>query len=286
MAGGANAWMGRYTNPSKKDFMKWMTSQKNQFNPIIGTLTNQMGLLKPENSEIVKQYQQIMGRIPGAEQVSAAYKGKGAEFVNQLKGLNFGAGGAGVSDIIKSAGAAIGADTGASADAAMAAGTVSGMGGQGGNVYAQSLGAAGLAQLNAAEAAKLQADEATRQQMMLGIGEAKDKSREQRMELGRMLAETKGKKRGFNQNPFDVANMIMQYQQNRKNFLGSGRSGSGSVTPTTPTTGGNDGEDENAAISSGMAQILGLGNLRGNAIQYGNRGSQGRPAPANRNRNY
>ena len=95
MAGGANAWMGRYTNPSKKDFMKWMTSQKNQFNPIIGTLTNQMGLLKPENSEIVKQYQQIMGRIPGAEQVSAAYKGKGAEFVNQLKGLNFGDGVAG-----------------------------------------------------------------------------------------------------------------------------------------------------------------------------------------------
>ena len=236
MAGGANAWMGRYTNPSKKDFMKWMTSQKNQFNPIIGTLTNQMNLLKPENSEVVKQYQQIMGRIPGAEQVSAAYKGKGAEFVNQLKGLNFGAGGAGVADIVKSAGAAIGADTGTSADAAMAAGTVSGMGGQGGNVYAQSLGAAGLAQLNAAEAAKLQADEATRQQMMLGIGEAKDKSREQRMELGRMLAETKGKKRGFNQNPFDVANMIMQYQQNRKNFLGSGQ-GTGRINtpPNVPS---------------------------------------------------
>lgn len=240
MAKDKNAWMGRYTNPSKKDFMKWMTSQRGQFNPMIGTLTNQMALLKPENSETVKQYQQILGRIPGAEQVTAAYKGKGTEFVNALSGMDFAKGGAGVSDIIKGAAGAIGADVGTAADTALAAGTVSGMGGQGGDVYSKALAGGGLARMAGLEADTLKANEASRQAMMLGIGEATDAARMKRIELGQMLAETKGKKIGFNQNPFDVASMIMQYQAAQKALKGSGGKGKASTTtPTTPTSGGN-----------------------------------------------
>lgn len=242
MAKDKNAWMGRYTNPSKKDFVKWMTSQKGQFNPLIGTLTNQMALLKPENSEIVKQYQNIMGRIPGADQVSAAYAGKATEFANALSGMDFAKAGRGVSDIVKGAAGAIGADAGTAADAALAAGTVSGMGGQGGDVYSKALLGGASARFAGLEADTLKANEANRQAMMLGLGEATDKARQQRMELGRMLAETKQKKIGFNQNPFDVASMIMQYQAAQKALNKSGGSGKGgSTTPTTPTgtAGGN-----------------------------------------------
>lgn len=236
MAKDKNAWMGRYTNPSKKDFVKWMTSQKGQFNPLIGTLTNQMALLKPENSEIVKQYQNIMGRIPGADQVSAAYAGKATEFANALSGMDFAKAGRSVSDVVKGAAGAIGADTGTAADTALAAGTVSGMGGQGGDVYSKALLGGASARFAGLEADTLKANEANRQAMMLGIGEATDAARMKRMELGQMLAETKGKKIGFNQNPFDVANMIMQYQQNRKSFLGSGR-GTGRINtpPNVPS---------------------------------------------------
>jgi hypothetical protein len=283
MAKDKNAWMSGYTNPSKKQFMNWMKTQKGQFNPMLSTLTNQMALLKPENSEVVKQYQSILGRIPGADQVTAAYKGKGTEFANALSGMNFARGGQGVSDIVKSAAGAIGADTGTAADTALAAGTVSGMGGQGGDVYSKALLGGATARFAGLEADTLKANEANRQAMMLGIGEATDAARMKRMELGQMLAETKGKKIGFNQNPFDVASMIMQYQAAQKALKGSGgKSKASTTTPTTPTGTGNAGDanagDANAGAAN--AQKLGyLNNLMGAGITFGNRGSQGRPSP-------
>jgi len=278
MAKDKNAWMSGYTNPSKKQFINWMKTQKGQFNPMLSTLTNQMALLKPENSEVVKQYQSILGRIPGADQVTAAYKGKGTEFANALSGMDFARAGQGVSDIVKSAAGAIGADTGTAADTALAAGTVSGMGGQGGDVYSKALMGGAAAKFAGLEADTLKANEANRQAMMLGIGEATDAARMKRMELGQMLAETKGKKIGFNQNPFDVASMMMQWQAAQKALKGSGNSGkSGTTTPTTPAA--STAGDEYSALSAAMSGIAGLNNLRGNAITYGNRGSQGRPAP-------
>lgn len=225
MAKDKNAWMGSYTNPSKKQFMNWMKTQRGQFNPLLGTLTNQMALLKPENSEVVKQYQSILGRIPGADQVSAAYKGKGTEFANTLSGMDFARGGKGVSDIVNAAAGAIGADTGTAADAALAAGTVSGMGGQGGNVYTDAIKGGVAAKFAGLEADTLKANEANRQAMMLGIGEATDAARMKRMELGQLLAETKGKKMGSVQNPFDLASMFMQFQAAQKSLGGYGRSG-------------------------------------------------------------
>lgn len=241
MAKDKNAWMGSYTNPSKKQFMNWMKTQKNQFNPMLSTLTNQMALLKPENSEVVKQYQGILGRIPGADQVSAAYRGKTTEFANALSGMDFAKGGKGVSDIVNAAAGAVGADTGTAADAALAAGTVSGMGGQGGDVYSKALMGGAASKFAGLEADTLKANEANRQAMMLGLGEASDAARMKRMELGQMLAETKGKKVGFNQNPFDVAGMIMQWQAAQKSLKGSSSKGgkAGTTTPTTPSAGAN-----------------------------------------------
>jgi hypothetical protein len=236
MAKDKNAWMGSYTNPSKKQFVNWMKTQRGQFNPLLGTLTNQMALLKPENSETVKQYQSILGRIPGADQVAAAYKGKATEFANALSGMDFARGGKGVSDIVNAAAGAVGADTGTAADAALAAGTVSGMGGQGGDVYSKALMGGAAAKFAGLEADALKANEANRQAMMLGLGEATDAARMKRMELGQLLAETKGKKIGFNQNPFDVASMIMQWQAANKALKGSGGSSKGSSTTTTPAT--------------------------------------------------
>lgn len=271
MAGKDKNWMDKYTTPSKKSFMSWMKSQKNQFNPMLGTLTNQMSLLKPENSELVKQYQSVLGRIPGADQVTAAYKGKGTEFANALSGMDFAKAGKGVSSIIGDVAGAIGADAGTAADTALAAGTVSGMGGQGGDVYSKALLGGATARFAGLEADTLKSNESNRQAMMLGLGESTDAARMKRMELGQMLAETKGKKIGFNQNPFDVASMFMQYQAAQKALSGSGGSG------TTKK----DKKDKKVVEKpeySGLS-IEGLNNLMGAGITIGNRGSTPRPAP-------
>lgn len=271
MAGKDKNWMDKYTTPSKKSFMSWMKSQKNQFNPMLGTLTNQMSLLKPENSELVKQYQSVLGRIPGADQVTAAYKGKGTEFANALSGMDFAKAGKGVSSIIGDVAGAIGADAGTAADTALAAGTVSGMGGQGGDVYSKALLGGATARFAGLEADTLKSNESNRQAMMLGLGESTDAARMKRMELGQMLAETKGKKIGFNQNPFDIASMFMQYQAAQKALKGAG-SGKRGTTPTP------DIPKPDEPGYSGI-NIDALNGLMGANISFGNRGSTARPAP-------
>jgi hypothetical protein len=240
MAKGKKDWMSKYTNPSKKQFMKWMQSQQNQYNPIIKTLTNQMALTRPEDDSRVAAYDQVLGRIPGAEQISGAYSGKLADFSKALQGIDFGRGGAGVSSILSSIGGAIGADAGATADVSDAAGMVSGMGGQGGDVYSKALMGGAASRFAGLEADRLSSAEAARQEATLGRGEAEASARDRRMSLGQMLAEAEGKKRGSALNPLDTSSAFMQFIMNQKNFNNvGGTSRSGRTPPrVTPTNRG------------------------------------------------
>jgi hypothetical protein len=253
MAKGKKDWMGKYTNPSKKQFMNWMKTQRGQYDPIIGTLTNQMALSRPEDDSRVAAYDQVLGRIPGAEQISGAYAGKLADFSKALQGVDFGRGGAGVSSILSSIGGAIGADAGATADVSGAAGMVSGMGGQGGDVYSKALMGGAASRFAGLEADRLSSAEAARQEATLGRGEAEASARERRMGLGQMLAEARGKKRGSVQNPFDIAGMFMQFQAAQKALRGSGGGRSGNPNPVVTPTGGGLTAAQLAAMSSASA---------------------------------
>ena len=249
MAGAANSWMGKYTNPSKKSFMKWMSSQKNQFNPMISTLTNQANRLNPTNDPVSQMYSQLLGRVPGQEQITQAYAGKGAEFANLVKGMDFGKGAAGVADIVKGAAGAIGAEAGAAADVAGAAGTISGMGGQAGNLYSNIISAGGFADLGRAETEAKSGAEDKRMSLMEAQGQAFGAARDKQMEAFRNLATARQQKMGATQEPFSLANMIMQFQENKKSLRGSGRGGT-AQGPPTPV----NGRDAFAAKNPGLSE--------------------------------
>lgn len=218
-AGGARGanWMDAFAEPSRGSFMSWMRGQRQQFNPAIGALRNAVAGLNPDNNELVKSYRTLLGEIPSADAVSGAFGKKKEEIARLIAGTDFGAGGRGVSDIVSG--------LGGTSDVATAAGTVSGMGGQGGDVYSKAITAGSVAKLSEQEADQATRNSDRRMQLMLGMGEAVEGSKSERRQMGLTLAETLGRRAGATPNPFDLANMIMSYQQNRRNLSGGGSGG-------------------------------------------------------------
>lgn len=225
---GDMSWLDQLLNPSRKQFNRYMRSQQRQFAPMIRTLRGQLAGLKDAGKDpTVKAYEALLGALPTNEAISGAYGAGVGNVAQYLQGIDMARGGRGVSDVVGALGGALGVS--GAGDIAQAAGTISGVGEAGGDVMSKALMQAAAGQFKALETERLGQVGEQRQALTLGAGEARKAVRQERKDLARMLAEARGQRIGAAMNPFDVANMIMQYQQNKRAMSGYG-SGSGAGT--------------------------------------------------------
>jgi hypothetical protein len=227
-------------NVTPQQFRQYLQGQQGQFTPMIQTLRRQLAGLTRAGDPTARAYQRLLAGLPTEEAVSGAYRG-GLENLSQyMQGLDMSRAGRGVGETVGALGAALGVE--GAGDVAQAAGTVSGVGEAGGDVMSKALMQAAAGQFAGLETERLGQVAEQRQGLTLGLGEARKAAREQRQELARMLAEVRGQRRGAAPNPFDVANMIMQYQQNRRAMsgygggYGGGGGGTTTATQTAPNT--------------------------------------------------
>ena len=227
---GDTSWMDRFMTPTQRQYQQFLRSQQRQFRPMIQTLRGQLaGLQDAGKDPTVRAYEALLGALPSNEAVTGAY-GTGVQNVAQyLQGIDMARGGRGVSEAIGAIGGALGVE--GAGDVAQAAGTVSGIGEAGGDVMSKALMQAAAGQFKALETERLGQLGEQRQALTLGAGEARKAVREQRRELARMLAEVRGQRMAAAPNPFEVANMLMQFQQNRRAMSGGygGGYGGGAV---------------------------------------------------------
>lgn len=255
MAKKGDNWLGgMMRTPSRKQYMAWLRSQRGQFAPIIGTLKDQIAAMNPEKDASVMAFNEALGRLPGSEQISGAYKGAGERIASAIANVDTSMAGKGVQDVI--------AALGGTPDVAQAAGTVSGVGTGFGNVINQALTQGALSGLAGLEAQRLSDVEGARRELTLGKGQAASAAKSQQRELARMLAQTKQQRAAATPNPFDLANMALTFRGNQIDLLESlkdlNKSGSGSGGTSkkkkerNPVVGGLTPEQE-AAIAGASA---------------------------------
>jgi hypothetical protein len=118
----------------------------------------------------VAGYNAALGGIQSNDAINKNYSDQLAKVSALIKGTNYGQGGANVSAATSAMGGAIGADATQTANLAQSAGTVSGMGGQGGDVYSNAIlggAASDFARLGAQD---VKDQSATRMQLTLDRG--------------------------------------------------------------------------------------------------------------------
>jgi hypothetical protein len=259
--------------PTQGEFQRYLRGQQGQFQPVISTLRNQLAMMRNVKDPTVKAYESMLGALPSGETVAGAY-GAGLENVAKyLQGIDLARGGQGVSEAVGAIGGALGVE--GAGDVAQAAGTVSGIGAAGGDVMSKALMQAAAGQFAGLQTERLGQLGEQRQALTLGAGEARKAAREQRMELARMLAEARGQRRGAAPNPFELASMVMQYQQNRRALSGTGRGAGTSTTSDTNGAGPAVGATQNEILKWLQSQYgtIGKGGLGSEAAAA----HQGRP---------
>lgn len=259
-------WMSQFMDPSKKGFMSWLGSQTGQYNPAIKELERQFRLGGPANDFMVGTYNKLLGAQPSREGISGAFQTAQANLANYMKNLDTSKGAQGVSDIIGSIGAGIGAAPGTSMDLAQAAGTLSGVGAQGGDVMSKAIMSGMSGQLAGQEVQALSDAAKQNMELMLGLGQAKESSRRNRNAVGLQLAQLLGQKKGATLNPLDVANAFMTFSKNKKSLADFLAGSSGRGSSSTRTGGGGDGQvnidfssPPIAAIASGLNGLVAPG---------------------------
>lgn len=253
-------------NVTPQQFQQYLRGQRGQYTPTIKTLRNQMAVLRRKGDPMVKAYERLLGGVPSEEAVSGAYDVGLQNVAGYLQGLDMARGGRGVSDIVAAVGGTLGVE--GAGDVAQAAGTVSGIGEAGGDVMSKALLAQAAAQFAGAKTERLGQLAEQRQALTMGAAEARKGAREQRMELGRMLAEVRGQRRGAAPNPFDVANMIMQYQQNLQAMRGYGGGGYGASGGADGGAGGADPQEvayRRQSIGAGLQGLITPAGMRPSA---------------------
>jgi len=118
----------------------------------------------------VTGYNAALSGIQSNDAINKNYADQLAKVSALISGTNYGQGGQGASAITSAAGAAVGADPTQTANVAQATGTVSGMGGQGGDVYSKAIlggTASNFARLGAED---VKNQSATRMQLTLDRG--------------------------------------------------------------------------------------------------------------------
>jgi len=212
------SWMDALTKPSRKGFRQYLRSQQGQFAPMIGTLLNQLRSTKPGQDPTVLAYERLLKGLPSAESVSGSYRSRLDSLASYMQGLDTARGGRAVTDIIGSVGGMRGVE--GAADVAGAAGTVSGVGGGDDSMY-KALMQGAAARFAGLESERLGQLAGQRQELALGAGQARSAVQQQRQELGRMIAEARGQRMAATPNPFELASMIMQYQDAMKSRTGT-----------------------------------------------------------------
>lgn len=231
-------WMDRFATPSRRDFMRYVRGQQTQYDPIIQRLQMQIAGSAPESDPVVQAYERLSASLPSETAVSQAYGAGLQNVANLMRGVNVARGGEGIQAAVEAVGAAIGAEPGAAADIARQAGAVSGVGG-GQDVISQALLESAGARFAGLETERLGQLAGQRQEFALGAGQARLSAKERQRELARTMAEAKGKKRAGQINPFDIAGMVMNFQQAQR----AGRGGAGGVGGIGRTGGGDGGVD-------------------------------------------
>ena len=222
---GDTSWMDAFMAPSRCQFQSYLLGQQGQFTPMIRTLRQQLAALRKSGDPTARAYQRMLEGLPTEEAVSGAYRGGLQNLQGFMQGLDMSRAGRGVSEALGAVGGALGVE--GAQDIAQAAGTVSGVGEAGGDVMSKALMQAAAGQFAGLETERLGQLAGQRQELTLGMGEARKAARAERQELARMLAEARGQRRAAAPNPFDVANMLMQFQQNRRAMGGYGGGGYG-----------------------------------------------------------
>lgn len=172
-----------YMNPQSPIYKRYMKQQASPMAPYIKSMQAAMQGINPETDPYTMALQaqsqrditqdpgaqmlaNIQAALPTSEKISAEYGGAQQRLADYISKVDFGAGGKAVGDITSALGAAIGADLGQTKDVAQTAGTVSGMGGQGGDVYSKAiLGGAG-AQMEGLKAQRMSDVEGRRTEAM------------------------------------------------------------------------------------------------------------------------
>ena len=236
----AKNWMSAYMNPSKASYKNWMKKQTGQFNPLLNVLTDQRNAMSPENDYQVQAYDKLLGALPSREKISEGYKSGLSNLAGYMQSIDTTRGAQGVSDIISSLGAGIGADVGASRDLATTAGTLSGVGASGGDIMSKALMQGAAGRFAGLEAQRLGEVEGRQQELTLGKGAAESAAKASQREIAKLIAQTKGQQSAAALNPFDVANAMMTFGGNKVKFakllesLGGGTSGKIKKDDKTP----------------------------------------------------
>jgi hypothetical protein len=229
--------LAQFLNVSPKQIKGFLRSQQNQFNPMIKRLQGQIGRLNPEDDYSVRAFDALRSGLKSPEAIRAAYAEGLGSFNKSLGEMDFTRGAKGAASIVSSIAGGIGADAGAAQDVASTVGTVSGVGADGNDVYSKALMGGAAAKFAQLEAQRNSEVEGQRQQFTLGAAEARGNARDKQMELGRMLAQTKGQKMGAKTDPLALANNVMglgmskiqllQALKDLKRSGGGGRGGAG-----------------------------------------------------------
>lgn len=107
----------------------------------------------------------MLSGAPTAEKIGQEFGGAQERLAKYMQGVDYGAGGKAVGDITSMLGTAIGSDLGQTKDIAQTAGTVSGMGGQGGDVYSKAILGGASAAFEGQKAQRMSDVEARKQEL-------------------------------------------------------------------------------------------------------------------------
>lgn len=212
-------------NVTPQQFRRWMSSQKNQFNPMISTLLNQFRGSGVEDDPMVKAYGGLVKGLPSGEQISGAYAGSAGRLAEYMRGVDTGAAGRGVSGVVGAIGGALGVE-GAS-DIAAASNTASDS-----DLLNKAIMGGLTGRLAGLETSRLSDVEDQRQQLVLGEAGARSGAKKSRQDIMREIAGLRGQRGAAGMNPFDMAGMVMNYEQSRR-AMGGGYGRGGTITDDT-----------------------------------------------------
>lgn len=235
---------------------RYFRGQENQFNPLLNRLMMQWNNHKdPEQDYAVQAINAALSGVATSDEIKGAYDSGLTKFKNELAGMDFGAGGRGVSSIVDAVAGAIGADAGAAKDVSAAAGNVVGQGGQGGDVYSKAIYGGAFAQMEGAKAAELGDARKTRMDLLLSKGAAKNDAVTRREELGKEIAQIRGQKMAARVNPLEIENMLIGAGMNRIQFA-QALDALKKMGIKVPSRGKNSGVDNDAGPNAGAGNYI------------------------------
>jgi hypothetical protein len=225
MADSIDSLLARF-KPSEKNVLQFLKGQQSQFNPLISTLLNQYRLSK-EPSRVSKMYEEMIKGLPSQEKIGGAYNTAMQNLAGYMQSLDTTRGGQGVSDIIGSIGAGIGAAPGVSADLAQAAGTLSGVGAAGGDVMSKAILSGAGARMYGSATQQMQSAAENAMRMRMGLAESKDADKASRRALGLQLAQAKTQKAGAAPSMLELYSTLLGIRGQEKALTSSGGGGGG-----------------------------------------------------------